>query len=367
MNDLIEERGRPLPPGKHILPSIVALWNRIKGGVDVYSRLLKNCKAVHHCLPPGAAIWLRMLMTTVYNGHQAFLMLKSYDFLMDTSRCNTFQKYMNHKNSHNSFADYCRTVINGLVQRSYAGTSINEAIRSDEGSDLDSDENEEGNQTNDTAGSSITGGRDSGRSRRRRSGNNSRSTRRGDNIDLQETSDDENGTSRNERSSRNLEVSSKKFCYNQRTAYFTKERCIEIRRNRSLDHKSTKLDRQKCCVWCCQKSHRNIEVRHTRLGYKTTTCCIVCGGVPLCTVKRIGDKTCFELWHEATELYDPCVTNITSPYVRAHSNRSAPPSRISVEGTTNSRRRAPPLVVLDIDRRSTRSSARQNNLLNHLT
>jgi hypothetical protein len=347
MNDLIEERGRPLPPGKHILPSVVALWNRIKGGVDVYSRLLKNCKAVHHCLPPGAAIWLRMLMTTVYNGHQAYLLLRSYDYLMDTAKCNTFQKYMTHKNSHNSFADYCRTVINGLVNRSRNGISINEAIRSDEGSD--SDENDEGNQTNDTTGSSITGGRDSD-TRRRRSSENSRNSRR---SEIMDTSNDDHA--------------SKRFCYNQRMAYFTKTRCIEIRTNRSSDHKATKLNGQKCCVWCCQKSHRNLEVRHTRMGYKTTTCCMACGGVALCTVKRIGDKTCFEMWHTATELYDPCSPNTNSPYARGHSNRRAPPSRVTVEGSTNSRRTAPPLVVVANGRRSTRSSVRPNNLLDQLT
>ena len=94
MNALVEQRGRPLPRGKHILPSLVALWNRIKGGVDVYSRMLKNVKSVHHCMPPGAAIWLRMLMTMVYNGHQSYLLLQSYNYLMNEYECKSFQQYM---------------------------------------------------------------------------------------------------------------------------------------------------------------------------------------------------------------------------------------------------------------------------------
>lgn len=58
-----EERGGPLPAAKHIIPSVIAIWNRVKGGIDVYSRYLKNIKPSHEHLPPLAAIWLRFLMT----------------------------------------------------------------------------------------------------------------------------------------------------------------------------------------------------------------------------------------------------------------------------------------------------------------
>jgi hypothetical protein len=76
INTLVAERGRPLPPGKHILPFSIALWNRTKGGIDVFSRMLKNCKSVHTSLNPGAAIWLRIVMTMVYNAHQALSLIK---------------------------------------------------------------------------------------------------------------------------------------------------------------------------------------------------------------------------------------------------------------------------------------------------
>ncbi|EGZ07972.1 hypothetical protein PHYSODRAFT_319025 [Phytophthora sojae] len=39
---IIDDLCRPLPPAKHILPSLVGFWNRIKGGIDVYSRHLTN-------------------------------------------------------------------------------------------------------------------------------------------------------------------------------------------------------------------------------------------------------------------------------------------------------------------------------------
>lgn len=88
---LIQQRNRPLPPGKHILPTVIAIWNRIKGGIDVFSRMLKNCKASHRSLNPGAALWLRILMTMVYNGYQSLVLLKvSYcreKILLKTDLC----------------------------------------------------------------------------------------------------------------------------------------------------------------------------------------------------------------------------------------------------------------------------------------
>jgi hypothetical protein len=75
-NRLVSQRQRPLPPGRHILPFIIALWNKIKGGIDVFSRMLKNCKSCHHSLNPGAALWSRLLMTLVYNGYQSWTLLK---------------------------------------------------------------------------------------------------------------------------------------------------------------------------------------------------------------------------------------------------------------------------------------------------
>lgn len=73
---LINERQNPLPPAKHIMPTLIALWNRVKGGIDVYSRYLKNVKSKHFRLTPSATIWLRLLMTLVYNAYQSFLLFQ---------------------------------------------------------------------------------------------------------------------------------------------------------------------------------------------------------------------------------------------------------------------------------------------------
>lgn len=76
LETIIEKRGRPLSVAKHTLPTAIATWNRVNGGIDVYSRYLKNVKARHLHLPPLAAIWIRFLMTLVYNAYQSTQLLQ---------------------------------------------------------------------------------------------------------------------------------------------------------------------------------------------------------------------------------------------------------------------------------------------------
>ena len=63
INDLVLRRGRPLPPGQRLVPTIIAAWNRNKGPIDVFSCFMQNCHARHAHSPPLANIWLRLIMT----------------------------------------------------------------------------------------------------------------------------------------------------------------------------------------------------------------------------------------------------------------------------------------------------------------
>lgn len=303
MNKLVEERGRPLPRGKHILPSLVALWNRIKGGVDVYSRMLKNCKSVHHCLAPGAAIWLRMLMTMVYNGHQSYLMLQSYTYLMEDVECKTFQKYMFHKNTHKTFADYCRDGIYGIGGITIDGVTV---------------------QGMGTAAHAL--------------------------------STDSSGEGH----------VSKRIRYNIRAAYFNENSLVKKRTGMRVVHTPSRINTlshvQKTCVWCCQKKHGPDAPRHSRFGYKTTMCCAICDNVPLCIVKRVNEKSCFELWHTATELYNACACDVNSPITRSHRNRSAPPSRRRVEIDEPNNRSTAAVVTIQQSRQTDREATTPTNL-----
>ncbi len=49
-NLILFERGCPLPAGRHLLPEVVATWNRGKGPIDVYSRFQKTSSQCIHVL-----------------------------------------------------------------------------------------------------------------------------------------------------------------------------------------------------------------------------------------------------------------------------------------------------------------------------
>ncbi|ETI39264.1 hypothetical protein F443_15139 [Phytophthora nicotianae P1569] len=124
-----EERGGPLPAAKHIIPSVIAIWNRVKGGIDVYSRYLKNIKPSHEHLPPLAALWLRFLMTLVYNAFQSAQLLSGTAFLMDEDRCKSYSIYQQHKNENASFRDFCRDAASCLGGNATDDGSIDEPRR----------------------------------------------------------------------------------------------------------------------------------------------------------------------------------------------------------------------------------------------
>jgi hypothetical protein len=74
---VLEEREwQPLPAGCHLIPEVVATWNRGKGTFNVYSRFQKNSKSAHSHLGAVGAIWLRLIMTCVYNTYHLFNLSK---------------------------------------------------------------------------------------------------------------------------------------------------------------------------------------------------------------------------------------------------------------------------------------------------
>jgi hypothetical protein len=96
MEDLVTAKMMPLPKGKFILPMAIALWNRCKGPIDVYSRYLHNLSPRHACLSITGSIWLRLIMTAVYNAYMCFAMCKAVHFLLSDD-CISYRHYQNYK------------------------------------------------------------------------------------------------------------------------------------------------------------------------------------------------------------------------------------------------------------------------------
>lgn len=136
--------------------------------------------------------------------------------------------------------------------------------------------------------------------------------------------------------------------YNKREAFFTEDVLKKLRRNRRLNHQITKTKegKQQSCVWCCRAKEHTEGAKHSRLGQKTTKACSVCS-VPLCSVVRYDSESCFQQWHSAVVLNNPCAPDAPAPSVQINDRRAPPPSRRRSDGDVplNPRSRVPRIQV----------------------
>jgi hypothetical protein len=273
---IVRERGSPLPPGKMILPTIIAMWNRCKGPIDVYSRFLKNAHATHSKLAPSAAVWLRIIMTCVYNAYQAQCLIRSQHYLL-SENCTSYTAYQLHRKRAESFSRFCLSLAKNLHLK-IANTPD-------------------------------------------------------DDVPTQATNDVRVPTSSPTKSATN------KKSYKQRDIFFDSESTkSEIRTNQLLRHRTTKIYKngtnvikQKRCVWCCATKHHIVETgeSHTRVGCKTTWKCTVCD-VPLCARERYDRESCFDLFHSSIFLNLPCTKEASERlYMQPQNNKKRPPNRHS--------------------------------------
>lgn len=105
-----ESPNRRLPPAHDVLPYAVSLWNHVKGGQDVCSRILKNVKVDFRGLTPRAYILIRFIMTALMNAHLLARLLRAEDEL---GRFTTYVSLKQFLNRQSSFWDSLRNMILG--------------------------------------------------------------------------------------------------------------------------------------------------------------------------------------------------------------------------------------------------------------
>jgi hypothetical protein len=265
ISNLVKTRGRPLPPGRMLVPTIIAMWNRNKGPIDVFSRFMKNCHARHAQLSPLANIWLRLLMSRVYNAYQSFVLSRSAPFLLSVN-CTGYASFQANRKLHGSFAKFCSALAKDLCLEVTGDSPGDESV-----DDISVDE--DGQQVLNSSGTSVV--------------------------------------------------------YNKRDMYFTNREMIRKRMNKSLPHVLCRIEsnRPTSCVWCCRKKHDQPEQKHSRHGRCTKFWCPVCV-VSLCRVKRFNGMSCHELFHTSTSLMDCCTSAMDATvHVMPHRNRRPPPIR----------------------------------------
>lgn len=249
LNKFVVTEGRPVPPGRLILPTVVAYWNRCKGSIDLYSRHLKDVQAKHNKLNATGRIWIRLLMTCIFNAYQSYAMYKTMSGLANGDFLSFYNYQLEKRERAGPLSTFCSILSDSLKLR--------------------------------TEGDIF-------------------------------------------RTETNVEVENvilRKQYY--RKKFFTNTTWINQRMDPNCVHASTSMysmrsnsqRAQKNCVWCCCFDHQDLSCRSKRYiqkngtckrrGFKTRSYCSSCK-VPLCTVERYDGRSCFDLWHESTELNNPC-------------------------------------------------------------
>ena len=289
---ITEREGRPLPAGRHLIPEVVATWNRGKGPIDVYSQFQKNCKSSHSHLGPVGAIWLRLIMTCVYNAYHSFTLSRTVEYLM-SDECESFKDFQKRRARQVPFRQFCQMLASDLT------------VEVVPPSGYESSSSEEDNEW-------VAGSPD----------------------------ENDERTDREEDRNHSRQRESVAISYNKREAFFAKPHLIAKRMNRRLTHLPSSARRQSSCVWCCRRDHSTPSQSHCRHGRKTTWVCSICD-VPQCKVPRFNGQSCFVLFHQSETLFDPCLAEAQGVQVtvRSHGNRRALPGRKAepmVAGSSNS-------------------------------
>jgi hypothetical protein len=251
LNRLRNELGMPLPPAKRILPTLVAFWNRVKGGIDVYSRFLKNLKPSHNQLTVDSAIWIRMIMTFIYNAYQSMIIVKIYPELK-AGKITTYKDYQRRRMiAAGAFSKFCADVYATLAD-SFDVDQFRFSLPA--------------SKQQDNEIPSITGYKLRNRFM-------------------------EDETLRKRRLDRSLPHLQGHRNDSKRLPCVL---CCKQKEHRNGYDQSVYL--------------QNIAT-HQRMGFKTSLRCSICN-VTLCKVLRWGQepnqKSCFEIWHTSTELPDAC-------------------------------------------------------------
>lgn len=119
---VLDERTRkdgsePLPPTENLVPAVVNGWNGLKGGVDVISRQLSNCRSCHPRQKIQASLILRTFFTLLVNCH--VLERATNIFKHATRKGKVFKDYYELKkalNTYYCFKDYIgATIETGII------------------------------------------------------------------------------------------------------------------------------------------------------------------------------------------------------------------------------------------------------------
>jgi hypothetical protein len=82
--------------------------------MNVYSRFQKNCESSHAHLGPVGAIWLRLIMTCVYNAYHTYTLSQTVGYLLSKD-CKSFKDFQKRCTRQLPFRQFCQMLASNLT------------------------------------------------------------------------------------------------------------------------------------------------------------------------------------------------------------------------------------------------------------
>ena len=93
LRETIREGG-PLPDSRHMLPLLVSIWNKLKGGTDQHSRAMEDLHGRwENALSPTARLTVRTIKTVFYQAKTAFCLMRVCTSLQQ-GKIKTYRDYL---------------------------------------------------------------------------------------------------------------------------------------------------------------------------------------------------------------------------------------------------------------------------------
>jgi hypothetical protein len=263
MKKKIRDRGIPLPDGRMLIPSLVALWNKCKGPIDVYSRFLCDSQGKHKKQSANARVWIRSIMTCAYNAYTSYILYKTMTFLY-SDKCQSYNDFQRKRREVACFDWFLSELSDTL-----------------------------------TIPSPVSD----------------------DALQNEDCSDDE----QLDRTDEEYSPPAPHVKHNRRRLFIGNGEYVQFRLN--TEHKPKKIQKgQRTCVVCCGNNHSDPSHEKfckKRLGLRPKYYCPKCN-VTLCTVPRYDGRSCFWWFHNVADLPDCCTpeADINISVTRRKANHS---------------------------------------------
>lgn len=108
LDRLREKYGKPLPKG-NLIPTVIEMWNTLKGVVDDFSKVLKHANANWGRMKAPGLLFVRTWQVLMYNSWRLYILHESLLYLLRDDA--TFEGFQKHRAAQETFVQFQKHVF----------------------------------------------------------------------------------------------------------------------------------------------------------------------------------------------------------------------------------------------------------------